>query len=118
MSDENITKHMGQLLRKGAALLNVACPKCNTPLLRLKDATMYCAKCDKQVVEQKATTAGVDREVVRENILNALATRTLSSLENLLQSLPEQPHPEEIRAFASVAKDLIEILRGIQKLQR
>ena len=78
---------------------------------------MYCAKCDKQVVEQMATTPSPPRGAVSENVLNALATRALSSLQSLIQSLPENPHPEEIRTFASVAKELIEILLGVQKLQ-
>jgi uncharacterized Zn finger protein (UPF0148 family) len=115
MSDENVTKNMGKMLRKGAALLNVACPQCNTPLLRLKDGTMYCAKCEQQVVEQKTATPSTSQE--SGSVLTTLATRTLSILASLMQSLPEQPHPEEIRAFASVARDLVEILQGIQRLQ-
>ena len=115
MSEENVTKNMGKLLREGAALLNVACPQCNTPLLRLKDGTMYCAKCNQQVVEQKTPRSSTSHE--EGNILNVLATRTLSILESLIQSLPEHPHPEETRVFASVARDLVEILQGIQKLQ-
>jgi len=115
MSDENITKNMGKLLREGAALLNIACPQCNTPLLRLKDGTMYCAKCNQQVVEQGAARSSTTRE--EQNVLNVLATRILSVLESLIASLPANPHPEEIRAFARVARDLVEVLQGIQKLQ-
>ncbi|MFX1510011.1 MAG: Sjogren's syndrome/scleroderma autoantigen 1 family protein [Promethearchaeota archaeon] len=118
MSDDEITKRMGQLLRKGAALLNTACPKCNTPLLRLKDGTMYCAKCDKEVVEQKAETPKIAQQDANDDLMNLLASKVLSSLAILLQSLPENPHTEEIRVFAQTAKDLIEILKGIQQLQR
>jgi len=115
MSDENVTKNMGKFLREGAALLNIACPQCNTPLLRLRDGTMYCAKCNQQVVEQKTAKSSTSHE--GGNVLNVLATRTLSILESLIQSLPERPHPEEIRVFAKAARDLVEILQGIQKLQ-
>lgn len=116
MSDENVTKRMGQLLRKGAALLSTACPKCNTPLLRLKDGTMYCAKCDKQVVEQRTTPSTI-QEGERGDVLNQLATKVLTILEDYTRSLPQKPHPEEIRTFAAVVKDLVEILRGIRALQ-
>jgi uncharacterized Zn finger protein (UPF0148 family) len=115
MSDENVTKNMGKLLREGAALLNLACPQCNTPLLRLKDGTLYCAKCNQQVVEQKAARASASQE--EGNVFNVLAARTLAILESLIESLPERPHPEEIRVFAGVARDLVEVLQGIQKLQ-
>ncbi len=117
MSDDKVTKRMGQLLRKGAALLNTACPKCNTPLLRLKGGSMYCAKCDKEVVEQKTVTPSADQHVATGDVLNQLASKVLVSLENLLHSFPEKPHTEEIRSFAKTAKNLIEILKGIQELQ-
>ncbi|MFW9830508.1 MAG: Sjogren's syndrome/scleroderma autoantigen 1 family protein [Candidatus Thorarchaeota archaeon] len=115
MSDENITKRMGQLLRKGAALLNIACPKCNTPLLRLKDGTMYCTKCDIEVVEQRANAQSSG--VASSDVLNLVASKVLMNLDSLTRALPDKPHPEEIRAFASIVKDLIEILRGIRELQ-
>lgn len=117
MSDDKVTKRMGQLLRKGAALLNTACPKCNTPLLRLKDGTMYCAKCDKEVVEQKVEAPTAHQEA-NDELMNLLASKVLASLAILLQSFPKKPHTEEIRVFAQTAKDLIEILKGIQQLQR
>jgi uncharacterized Zn finger protein (UPF0148 family) len=117
MSDENVTKRMGQLLRKGAALLNVACPKCNTPLLRLQDGTMYCAKCDKEVVEKEAPSPSEELDVSFDEILNQLATKVMINLERLTQSLPENPHPEELRSFADIVKDMIGILRGIRELQ-
>jgi uncharacterized Zn finger protein (UPF0148 family) len=117
MSDNEVTKRMGQLLRKGAALLNTACPKCNTPLLRLKDGAMYCAKCDKEVVEQTAVTSSGELQSSSADILNLLASKTLVSIEVLIHSFPEKPHTEEIRAFAKTARDLIEILKRIQELQ-
>jgi uncharacterized Zn finger protein (UPF0148 family) len=116
MTDNNVTKRMGQLLRKGAALLNIGCPKCNTPLLRLKDGTMYCAKCDKQVIEERATPL-TRKDVVSGDILNQLSNKVLMILENYTRALSERPHPEEIRTFAVVVKDLIEILRGIRDLE-
>lgn len=118
MSDDKITKKMGQLLRKGAALLNTACPKCNTPLLRLQDRSMYCAKCDSEVVEQEAVTPAVGPPATGDDVLSQLASKALSSLEILIKSVPEKPHIEDIRAFAKSAKDLVEILKGIQELQK
>ncbi len=118
MSDDKVTKRMGQLLRKGAALLNTACPNCNTPLLRLPDGTMYCTKCDRQVVEQSRLTSGAETRAPSSDVLNQLAGKVLTSLEILTHSLSERPHQEEIRTFATIVKDLIAILRGIQELQR
>ncbi len=117
MSDNEVTKRMGQLLRKGAALLNTACPKCNTPLLRLKDGSMYCAKCDKEVVEQTAVASSGELQISSSETLNQLASKVLVSIELLIHSFPEKPHTEEIRAFAKTARDLVEILKRIQEVQ-
>lgn len=117
MSNDTVTKRMGQLLRKGAALLNTACPKCNTPLLRLKDGKMYCAKCDKEVVKQASVPPPESPGIASGDVLSVLASKVLMNLESLTQALPEKPHPEEIRAFATTVKDLIEILKGIRDLQ-
>lgn len=117
MSDEKVTKRMGQMLRKGAALLNIACPKCNTPLLRLQDGTMYCARCEKEVVGKEPPTSSKKLDVSFSEVLNQLATKVLINLERLTQSLPENPHPEELRSFAEIVKDMIGILRGIRELQ-
>lgn len=78
---------------------------------------MYCAKCNREVVEQKTQQTTTEQRVVSGDILSQLASKVLASLEVLTQSLPEKPHKEEIRAFAATAKELIEILRGIQELQ-
>ncbi len=117
MSDENVTKRMGQMLRNGAALLSLACPRCNTPLLRLRDGSMFCAKCNQEVIAQSTMAPSHDQRQAGSNILNQLATKVLLHLEHLTESLPDKAHPEEIRAFAVIARDLIEILRGIQELQ-
>ncbi len=117
MSDNEVTKRMGQLLRKGAALLNTACPKCNTPLLRLKDGSMYCTKCDKEVVEQTAVASSGEIQFSSAETLNQLASKVLVSIELLIHSFPEKPHTEEIRAFAKTARDLVEILKRIQEIQ-
>lgn len=117
MTDEHVTKRMGKLLRQGAALLDKACPKCNTPLLRMPDGVMYCAKCDKRVVEEVATKEKEQVTVPKSDVLTQLASNIHLSLDILCETLPEKPHQEEIRQFAEVAKKLVETLRMIRDLQ-
>jgi uncharacterized Zn finger protein (UPF0148 family) len=117
MTDEHVTERMGKLLRQGAALLDKACPKCNTPLLRMPDGVMYCAKCDKRVVEEAATTEKRQATVPKSDVLTQLASNILLILDILSQNLPEKPHQEEIRQFAEVTKKLVETLHLIRELQ-
>lgn len=117
MSDENVTKRMGQLLRQGAALLNEACPKCNTPILQLKDGSRYCAKCEKSLKESTPIRVHGEQAIPGNEVLNRLATEVLRGLDILSNSLPDKPHTEELRAFAKIGRDLVEILRAIRDLQ-
>jgi uncharacterized Zn finger protein (UPF0148 family) len=117
MSDDNVTRRMGKLLRQGAALLNKACPKCNTPLLRLSDGKMYCAKCDKEVVEDKSDQPSEAIVQERGDILSLTATKILENLEILIRKHPAEPHPQEIQMFASSVKDLLMALQSIRNLQ-
>ena len=117
MSDDNVTRRMGKLLRGGAALLHKACPQCNTPLLRLPDGTLYCAKCDQTVLEKPVAVAAAEEPVSSNDVLNRLSTALLTCLDALCRMLPEQPQLQDIRAFAGIAKDLVETLRAIRDLR-
>lgn len=117
MSDDNVTRRMGKLLRGGAALLHKACPQCNTPLLRLPDGTLYCAKCDKAVLEKPVATAAAGEPAPGNDVLNRLNTALLICLDALCRTLPEQPQLQDIRAFAGIAKDLVDTLRAIRDLR-
>ena len=78
---------------------------------------MYCAKCDKEVVEKVLPTSSQELDVSFSEVLNQLATKVLIHLESLTRSLPENPHREELRSFAELVKDLMEILKGVRELQ-
>jgi uncharacterized Zn finger protein (UPF0148 family) len=121
MPEDEVTRRMGQLLRKGAAILDKACPTCNTPLLRLPEGMLYCAKCHVRYTEDEKgeTSAPADAEAVTpmKEVLTRFTSKILLSIDRLCQSLGDKPHIEEIRQFAAVAKDLVETLRIIRNLQ-
>jgi len=117
MTNEQVTKRMGKLLRQGAALLDKACPKCNTPLLRMPEGVMYCAKCDKRVVEEKRTKEKEQTIIPKTDVLTQLASKILVSLDILSKTLPEKPHLEEIRQFAEITNKLVKTLRMISDIQ-
>lgn len=43
-------KRMAELLRRGATLTDLSCPVCASPLFRLQDGTLWCAKDEKKVI--------------------------------------------------------------------
>ena len=50
---ENTPIKRGKLLLQGATLTDLSCPVCSSPLFRLKDGTLWCAKDEKKVVVVK-----------------------------------------------------------------
>ncbi len=49
---ENKIKKAAELLLKGSKMLNIACPVCDNPIYEMKDHTMYCVNCEKNVVKE------------------------------------------------------------------
>ncbi|MHA1311625.1 MAG: Sjogren's syndrome/scleroderma autoantigen 1 family protein [Candidatus Helarchaeota archaeon] len=48
--DQNNIKRMAELLKDGNTMLDLICPKCGSPLFRLKNQDIYCGNCQRKVV--------------------------------------------------------------------
>ncbi len=66
MSDEQI-KDMASLLRKGATMLDKYCPQCNGILFRLRNNSIFCPKCQKEVVIVKENSKILENTRRSEN---------------------------------------------------
>jgi uncharacterized Zn finger protein (UPF0148 family) len=71
-TEEKHIKRMADLLRQGNTLTDLSCPVCASPLFRLKDGTLWCAKDEKKVImvkegeePEKATSAALERYKAR-----------------------------------------------------
>lgn len=53
--DDKHIKKMAQLLRQGATMLDLTCPKCENLLFKLKDGKIFCPSCNQQVIRQSNT---------------------------------------------------------------
>ena len=51
--DDTLVKRGANLLLQGATLTDLSCPDCSSPLFRLKDGTLWCAKDEKKVIVVK-----------------------------------------------------------------
>lgn len=48
-------KKMAGLLRSGATMLNLTCPRCENILFKLKDESIFCPSCEQEVIIQKTS---------------------------------------------------------------
>jgi UPF0148 protein len=96
-------KNIGELLRKGATMLSESCPACNTPIFKLKDGSLYCAMCEKQVVVVPADT---DAEALeRQNILEDTLNRKIKQVQD---QLDEEMDLDKINALLETLQKLID----------
>lgn len=50
MVDNDAIKRAAQLLLDGATMIQDSCPKCHSPLYRMKNGSLFCATCNLPVV--------------------------------------------------------------------
>jgi len=70
-------KKMAGLLRSGATMLDLTCPRCENILFKLKDESIFCPSCEQEVIIQKSS------EKNRKNSKNIEQQGVRSSAENV-----------------------------------
>jgi UPF0148 protein len=107
---------MVDLLRQGAALTELACPACASPLFKLRSGDLWCAKCQKQVIvvkegEQPPDTTG-------SMLLNTLESTVLSKIQEINGKLRVEEDPEQLQKLGSILSTLLENLEKLRKMKR
>jgi len=123
--ENNHIKKMAQLLHNGATMLDKNCPQCETILFRLKDNTIICPKCEKQVVivknKEEELNWGRNREIKKID-LESNASTTFFDLNNLFTSLIKNlsqklKNVEDMTTLGHVLNNINTTLDIIQKLR-
>ena len=107
---EGSLKNMGELLRKGAKMLSESCPECNTPIFQLKDDSLYCAMCEKQVkiVPADTDTAAMDQQ-------NRLEETISKKIKQIQGQLDEEMDPDRINVLLETLGKLIDTQAKLKK---
>lgn len=105
---------MAELLRSGATMTNLSCPACSSPLFRLKNKELWCARCQKKVVVVK------EGENVEEPQLptslgatEAILTAKISEINERIQ---KESNLDELQKLSSVLSALLENLDRAKKV--
>jgi UPF0148 protein len=110
-------KRMADLLSQGATLTDLSCPNCSSPLFRLQDGTLWCAKDEKKVVIVKegeeppaAPSAGTPYDKLESTLL--------SKIGELQRKIEEAQDAEELQKLSSALSQLLDSLDKIQKIKK
>jgi UPF0148 protein len=109
-------KRMADLLRQGATLTDLSCPACASPLFRLKNGTLWCAKDEKKVIVAKEgeETEKAPIKVVLDN----LETTLLAKVQDLQNKIQQTENIEELQKLSNALSELLSNLEKIGKIKR
>jgi len=107
---------MADLLRQGATLTDLSCPVCSSPLFRLQDGTLWCAKDEKKVVVVK------EGEEPTQPSLNAAYDKLESSLilkiQDLQLKIEKTEDAEELQKLSIALSQLLDNLDKVKRMKK
>jgi UPF0148 protein len=107
---------MVDLLRQGATLTNLACPACSSPLFKLKNGDIWCAKCEKKVIIVKE---GEEPTKITSHILmDTLETTLLTKVQEIQNKMQHEERIEELQKLGVTLSQLLENLEKIKKAKK
>ena len=113
-------KRMADLLRQGATLTDLSCPNCASPLFRLKDGTLWCAKDEKKVVivkegEEPPKPAAAPSSA--NSPYDKLEATLLSKVLDVQGKIAKTEDPDELQKLTHALGELLNSLEKIKKLK-
>jgi UPF0148 protein len=114
-TEDKPIKRMADLLRQGATLTDLSCPACASPLFRLKDGTLWCAKDEKKVIVVKE---GEEPEKASSATYDQLEATLLKKVEDIQNKIQQTENAEELQKLSTVLSELLGNLEKIQKIKK
>ncbi|MEM0058669.1 MAG: Sjogren's syndrome/scleroderma autoantigen 1 family protein [Candidatus Bathyarchaeia archaeon] len=115
-NDEECIKRMADLLRQGSTLTELACPACASPIFKLKNGDLWCAKCEKKVIIVKE-----DAEVAKiagALSLEALEATLLSKIQEIQERMLKETNAEELQKLSTALSGLLENLEKVRRTRK
>lgn len=106
---------MADMLRQGAALTELPCPACSSPLFKLKSGALWCVKCQKRVivVKEGEPPAGATSSV----LITGLESTILTKIQEMEKKIRKENDPEKLHRLGVVLSSLLENLEKIRKMK-
>ena len=113
-NEDEAIKRMAELLRQGTTLTDLACPACASPLFRLKDQTLWCAKDQKKVVvlkkDEKLNTSNSKYDKIEQTLL--------TKAENLQVRIEKTENIDELQKLTITLSEVLNTLEKIKKMKK
>jgi uncharacterized Zn finger protein (UPF0148 family) len=114
-NSENI-KIMANLLRQGSTLTQLSCPACSSPLFKLQNKDIWCAKCQKRVIIVKE--GDPEPEINKAPAFSGLEKTIMLKIQNIEKQLAEENDPEKLTKLGETLSSLLENLEKIRNMKK
>jgi len=114
-TEDKPIKRMAELLRQGATLTDLSCPACASPLFRLQDGTLWCAKDEKKVIVVKE---GEEPEKASNAAYGKLEATLLAKVEDIQKKIQQTENVEELQKLSATLSELLGNLEKIKKMKK
>src|SRR6267143_1225232 len=107
-------KRMADLLKSGATMLSDVCPVCGTPLFKV-EGDVFCAKCNKPVVYQKAMSP--QATLSPAYLLDSVEMTIVGKISEANEVLKVEKDPEKLSIYSNLVfgwLSMLEKLRGLK----
>lgn len=112
---------MANLLRQGATLTDLSCPACSSPLFRLKDGALWCAKDEKKVIIVKEGQEPPKQAMSPSNIASAaydkLEATLLAKIQEIEGKIEKTQDVDELQKLTVALSELLNSLDKIKKMK-
>ena len=108
---------MADLLTQGATLTDLSCPVCASPLFRLKDGTLWCAKDEKKVVIVKEGQEPPE-QASASRAYDKLEATLLTKMQELQGKIERTEDAEELQKLTIALSELLNSLEKIKNMKK
>ena len=99
--ENTLVKRGANLLLQGATLTDLSCPACSSPLFRLKDGTLWCAKDEKKVVFVKEGEEPPKQTSTPNTSYDKLEATLLTKMQDIQGKIEKTEDMDELQKITS-----------------
>jgi UPF0148 protein len=116
-SHDSSIKRGAELLRQGATLTDLSCPECASPLFRLHDGTLWCAKDEKKVIVVKEGQEVPKQASAVSSAYDKLEATLMLKIEDIQGKIEKTQDVDELQKLALALSELLNSLEKVKKMK-
>jgi UPF0148 protein len=106
------------LLLQGATLTDLSCPVCSSPLFKLKDGTIWCAKDEKKVIIIKEGEEPPKIAATLSSAYDKLEATLQSKINEIQVKIEKTEDMDELKKLTSALSELLNSLEKIKQMKK